>query len=468
MSRMAIRCLALSMLVVLTLIFTSIGGGVARAEEVEDETVLLPIVGNRLCNGRVAPTLFGAQMYGDTGRSSPYFIDLLESRATWVRVPVKWLKVEPVHADPPIYDWQAADTALAAVGDGCLNVIATHTAAPRWAADVSNGPVHPEYVDDLANYLGALVERYDGDGDQDAPGSPVVRYWQIYNEPDAIASWTGWAGAPEQYAAMLQTVYHAIKAASEEAVVLFGGLGYDFFDDPVMPFDPYFLEKVVTAGGDQFDMMTFHSFPLAGPNWSDQGPGLLQKTNDVRRKLDDLGLDKPIVITETGHLALSDPPLENSELQLRYVPQLYAHAIAADVEVLVWFPLYDLNNYPSYMGLLAASDPPRRRPAYAAYQFAAQELGTAEYTRSLSPTETGAADMEAYMLYDPVRGQSIVVAWLNPVHTSASRPLSLVSDQATVRDVFGNATIVTDGQDGVVDGRVTVDIDGRPVYVEME
>ena len=270
---------------------------------IEGERVLLPLVGNRLCGGPVAPTLFGVQMYTTTGETSPYFADLIDSGATWVRIPVPWRNAQAVLSDPPVYRWDAADKALAGVDDGCFNIIGTHSLAPSWAADIPNGPVHEEYLDDLADYLGALAERYDGDGDQDAPGSPVVRYWELYNEPDAITTWTGWAGEPERYAAMLQLASSAIKQANPDAKVLFGGLGYDWWDDPVMPFDPDFIRNVVNAGGVDFDYMNFHSFPLSAPRWASQGPGLLQKTKAVRAEMASLGLDKPIIITETGHLA---------------------------------------------------------------------------------------------------------------------------------------------------------------------
>ena len=36
-------------------------------------------------------------------------------------------------------------------------------------------------------YFREVVERYDGDGYKDAPGSAVVTYWEMYNEPDAWA-----------------------------------------------------------------------------------------------------------------------------------------------------------------------------------------------------------------------------------------------------------------------------------------
>jgi hypothetical protein len=37
-----------------------------------------------------------------------------------------------------------------------------------------------------------------------------------------------------------------------------------------------------------------------------------------------------------------------------------------------------------------------------------------------------------------------------------------------VRDVFGKPIVVLDGDDGKADGRVTVQVGGQAVYVEIE
>ena len=242
-----------------------------------------------MCSGVVTPDLLGLQMYGSTTRDNTYFDDLMDSRATWVRVPVSWRNAEPVNTDPANFNWASADAALAVAIDGCINVIATHRWSPDWAAYVDDGPVHADKLDDLAEYLAALVERYDGDGFEDAPGSPVVRYWELYNEPDAATSYTGWGRNPQRYAEMLKIPRPKIWDASSEAKVLIGGLAYDWFEDA----EPYpgkfrrtFLEDVVKAGGgDKFDIMNFHYYPDFAHNWADYGPGLIGKTRAIRAEM---------------------------------------------------------------------------------------------------------------------------------------------------------------------------------------
>ena len=464
------------MLIVLVALSLMVAGGSGHAASDgggASETLYLPWVGSRVCDQPVAPTLFGVQMYNGTGADSPYIAELRESGATWMRVPVSWRAVEPANTNPASYNWQSADSALAAAQDACLNVIATHGSAPAWAADVPDGPVRKQNLQDLAEYMADLVERYDGDGKQDAPGSPVVRYWELYNEPDAAIPETGWGNAPARYAAMLKVVYPAIKKASPKAKVLIGGLAYDDFQDQGGPFSRTFLRDVAAAGGgDYFDIMNFHAFPAFAPNWTTaQGPGLLQKTQAVRGEMSQLGLDQPIMITESGHFVDGKPGLESSpELQMRYVAELYAQAMAANVEALIWFSLNDLDPayYDHVTGLVTRADPPRKRPAYRAYQFAAQQLGTATFHQQLVNSATTAAGMEVYEFRDQTPKRTIYVAWLNPVQTTATKPLLLAGAQAVMRDALGASTLVRDGDDGVADGRVTVQVGGRPVYVEME
>ena len=471
-------------LTILLLAAALLAGGMFLPARGADEApsgqkLYLPWVGNRACNALPSPSLFGVQMYGPTGEESPYLPSLQASGARWLRVSVDWRQIEPHNTTPDQYDWRHADRVLAAAQDACVHIIATHRSAPAWAASNPDGQIDRTNLDELAEYLTALVERYDGDGKDDAPGSPVVRHWELYNEPD-VESQTGtaWGDAPHKYAAMLKKAYPAIKQASPKARVLLGGLAYDAFTDKGGWFNREFLEGVINAGGGgYFDIMNFHSFPTLGGYWTKQGPsllgpGLLEKTEHIRDELKRLGVKpKPIFITETGHYVKTDGSFPASpEIQARYVAQLYAQALAADVEALIWFTLYDLDYVEdvNWYGLVTKDSPPVRRPAFDAFRFAATQLNAVHYERQLSAAETGASDMEVYHFIDPARRLDIHVAWLNPIDTKSTKPLVLPGSRAVVRDVFGKPIVVLDGDDGKADGRVTVQVGGQAVYVEIE
>ncbi len=79
----------------------------------------------------------------------------------------------------------------------------------------------PQYVQDYADFVQGIVERYDGDGVDDAPGSPRIAVWQIWNEPN---HWETWPGTPAEYGLLLEAGYRAAKAADPTALVATGGL----------------------------------------------------------------------------------------------------------------------------------------------------------------------------------------------------------------------------------------------------
>ena len=175
--------------------------------------------------------------------------------------------------------------------------------------------------------------------------TPVVNYWEFYNEPDRKARQAAgyyrnsWGEVPEKYAAMLKAAYPAVKAANPKAKVVFGGIAYEKFN----LFAEDFTDKVLKAGGGRyFDIMNFHVYPEFWELHASQPPGLLEKTEKIRAILRRNGVNKPIFITETG--ATSDVAQSrkmSDEEQARHVPQLFAQTWAADVDAAIWFMLYN-------------------------------------------------------------------------------------------------------------------------------
>ena len=93
-----------------------------------------------------------------------------------------------------------------------LKVIAEIQGNPSWAAEFPGGPPHD--YDTLAQFMAAAVERYDGDGIDDAPGNIQIQHWELYNEPDNFDArlavegrgWGYWGHNGAAYAQMLKRV----------------------------------------------------------------------------------------------------------------------------------------------------------------------------------------------------------------------------------------------------------------------
>ena len=147
--------------------------------------IYLPLIYNNHDTTLNTP-IFGVQLYGNSQPSSPYYDSLIDINASWLRNYVSWSNVEPTNVTPDAYNWASADAHFAAARQdfGSLNLIGTIANNPDWASPSEQGFLYPTALNDFSEFIGALVERYDGDGLNDAPGSPVIDYWEFYNEPD--------------------------------------------------------------------------------------------------------------------------------------------------------------------------------------------------------------------------------------------------------------------------------------------
>jgi hypothetical protein len=320
-------------------------------------------------------------------------------------------------------------------------------------------------------FVVVLVERYDGDGIDDAPGSPRIRYWEFYNEPDngnvlyAEQGWGYWGHNGAGYAQMLAAVYGPVKAASAEAKVIMGGLAYDWFEDQGGPFVREFLDDVLSNGGGQyFDVMNFHYYWPFGPDWFSYGIEIIGKTNFLRSKLLSYGVEKPFICTESG--AWSQLEGGSDEIQSRYVAKLYARSMVAGLQYVTWFTLQDSAEDPRNWGLLDDSLDPK--PAYSAYQVLTTEMAGARYKRALTSVETGGwSETEGYLYTFPCRVSSkeIYVVWTN--YGEVYRPLTVAADRIRRVDKYGVATVIEDSADGKVDGKVSLTVGPSPLYLEV-
>ncbi len=428
--------------------------------------VMAPHVGSEMCYSSAPNSIFGVQVYRPSGYDSPFHDELSDIGASWLRLPVRWKSAEPENVAPSEFDWAEIDTMLAAASDSCINIVATILGNPYWASQSSEGTIYLHALDDLAQFAGALAERYDGDGNADAPGSPIVNHWELYNEPDIVKPFVLWGQTPEIYADMLHQTYDAIKAANNNAVVLIGGLGYDDFEDGGGTFSESFLSKVLDAGGGEyFDLMNIHYFPAYSSNWVSQGPGLLEKIEAIREVMDKYDIDKDIVVTETGHWVDGD---SNEETQMRYLVQMFTQAVAADVKIMTWFSFYDLVGYESQMGLMTDPVDPTVRLSYHAFKTWVDEFGDMKFVRRLPQSEILSPIMEVYEFLDPNYNKTIYVAWINPISTEVSIPLVLPHQDVTLRNPFGHSSQLNDLVDTIADGKVTIPIGARPVFIEYE
>jgi hypothetical protein len=436
----------------------------------------LPVVADDACSATRSPdSHFGIQLYGDTRRSSDLFPYLQGTNSHWMRVSVGWEQaVTVIQEDPLVYNWSNADRYLAAARDACVNVIVTIDWKIGWNSSFANAPFTPKRHAEFARFMQAIVERYDGDGIDDNPRGIVVRHWELYNEPDFDVRW---GNRPADYAAMLKAAYPAIKAASSEAKVLFGGIAYDGFTDKRNGrFVRSFFDEVLKAGGGPyFDIMNFHYYPGFRRDWTTtNSTGLPEKLAAIRALLTKHNLNKPVVVTETSWPSNSlDGSPSSQEDQSRYLVQLFAQGLANDIQVMIWWLLQDSVNSDGTLaerqsGLITATDPVTPKRSYNVFRAANTWLGHARYVATASAV-TPSNNLEAYQFRSTINGERFFVAWLNPVTTTTTQPFQIAAARATVFNKEGvQISTHTDAGDGAADGKVTVQVGGSPVYIFID
>ncbi len=140
-----------------------------------------------------------------------------------------------IERSPGEFDWGPLDNLVAEYqAAGFTGIQLLLTAESPWASADPPGLFHPgstfpkeEYLDDYAAFVGRFVERYDGDGTNDAPGLLYpVHHFGIERE------FTGfWPSSAEDYVRLLRIAYPAIHAADPQARVLLAAiLMVDVFD----------------------------------------------------------------------------------------------------------------------------------------------------------------------------------------------------------------------------------------------
>lgn len=298
-----------------------------------------------------------------------------------------------------------------------------------------------------ANFVFTTVERYRPRGllarQQGWPRQVGVRYWEVWNEPDYYLFWTG---TVEEYYRLLEVAYKSIKSADPQATVMLGGLA--FYEQRV-----WFPSLLRQAGGDParayFDVFSFHHYQNIY-----RSEQLIQQ---ARATLDRFGLAKtPIWITESGvsvwddypataHEVAPDTPLRGTMVeQAAYIIENSALAFYNGVERYFHFQLHDdCGDGPSSAYGLRQNFSPhacnpaegKARPAYAAYQLAAEQF------RDLTPLwRDKQYEQDRLAFYRPGDKSRLVVLWASQGLT-ATASLSATGETAQLYWVEPSETL---------------------------
>jgi hypothetical protein len=347
-----------------------------------------------------------------------------EAGVAWTREELPWDLIEPNDDDfRGVYD---ADLRLAAEqGFGIIGMLLT---TPAWARDGAcsgNYWCPPANVNEYAEFAAWMVERYDGDGRDDAPGSPRVAYWQLWNEPNDTALWPNIGGGADarklRYGQLLVAAYQAIKAADPTATVLSGGVyiydgscagglcdGLNFFNAAGGVF------RQLPAARQAFDIFAIHPYI---PDRRPDDPAIPRiitvegRIRNTRAWLDDPAVgrpDAPLWISEIGWCSAPGACPGGAQIseaqQANYLARSLVIAQQNGVQHASWFQLEDAFDDPGRLWGNAAilrqynGATYPLKPAYSAYRTLATQLAGA------SPVGTGPLHTHSYDPANPFVG----------------------------------------------------------------
>ena len=422
--------------------------------------------------------------------------------ARWLRTGISWDGIEPNDidlTDPANGNWP--DSSLRQLVEEGFKLILTVYTNPDWVVETmpinpgtgkpyNCGPFDYQDLSEFEEFMRALAERYDGDGYNDAPGSPVIEHFEMYNEPDKLFThaWAGcWAGDGDpsygtRYAQALSYAWRGVHDANPNAKVLFGGMGAeegtggDFDRDGGDWLDDV-LGYIQANSGDYFDWMNIHAYWAFRARWVQWGVDIIGKVTYFRQRLARFGLDKPMVVTETS---LPSDNYGSDELQSRYAVQVFARSFAVDVEGTTWHRLQDMPGESAY-GLLDLDGNPKM--SYWAYKTTTDELAGTQYVRVLTSLEDigSTSGIEGYVFTSP-SGSKMMVLWCDSDTTvqrafpvAAGGHLRVVekqkyNDTYPDTEVPGTVREITDGSGDDLgppgDGKVTIQITASPIFAQ--
>ncbi|MBU1680773.1 MAG: glycoside hydrolase family 44 protein, partial [Bacteroidetes bacterium] len=210
------------------------------------------------------------------------------------------------------------------------------------------------------NFVKAVVERYDGDGINDAPGSPIVKYWQVDNEPNS----PNWNDTPENYAKLVKNTYESVKASCDSCIVVLGGAMTDD-QNPNVDFESWYdsvlieLQQLDTSGKQYFEIVDIHNYGDAFGDYKNN-----RKTfNTFNNLLQQYGYQNiQFVVTEEGTYSGQPASMmfagiyQSEANQAQDLVKRYVFSMATGIKQIYWFRIKEMGsttvplNFPSYEG----------------------------------------------------------------------------------------------------------------------
>jgi len=397
-----------------------------------------------------------------------------------------WPNVQPSKSevDQGIFNWSESDNILATYPEGFMNVqnLVAFPARKTDTGEFVETFSFPSYEagQDYKKFVQKAAERYDGDGQEDAPGlkSPV-KYWQVDNEQDLKSN--DWRG----YADVLKLSYEGIKSTCPDCKVVAGGLGGE-----LKGLATFLKPALDSLQGQYFDVLDYHCYG-AKNEWKKCG----DLAEDIRKAFPGKNLEIWLSETGTWSGAPSYPPnlpedSEQSEAdQAAALVKFNVYPLAKGVKKIFWaWGIIEgfggpENNIFDNTGLiydgLGTKDLGRgvKKLSYYTYRKLIEELEGADLNNIGTVSEGSVYAYKFNRIYGKDKGRPVWIAWSESadikdvligelagreVLTTESIPKYKKGKEAEEADLFREGRVKVASGD-----KVPLPSGGIPVYIEI-
>ncbi len=417
------------------------------------------------------PSPYGMNMYfTNAGRNDAEVSQLVPLAQAidvhWSREQLSWASYD-LSWGPPFFDQRintVVQSGFPIYATLCTTPDRFSTQECKDWADANGRPRYfcpPANPADFAAWAGEVTERYDGDGYLDAPGSPRIPYWEIWNEPDVMDTWLPQPD-PATYASMLCQSYQAIKAADPTAKVMIGGIaGFDTVGRDG------FMDAVVANGGwPCFDILAYHLYDFPYPPEEPGAVWSMTAVSDmVMNWLAAHGGGKEVWANEFGWSTCTGQSECNTEdEQANYLIRAHPLLMGHGFTHLDAVQLKDiLGGMPTPYQEMAILRPDfTGKPSYYAYGVLMQLVGDAQFIGEgqLLDVHDSWSDRYDYTYYNSSDGTLTDILWQLQDQASYSFWVGSTVSQVYLYDRDGTYQVLTP-----VGGYVTVTLSPRPCYL---
>lgn len=372
-----------------------------------------------------------------------------------------WNVIEP---EKGTFDWSMSDQVVGAVGEANMTLAGVIQPFASWDQDsVPEGCTSRDFAyydykadsptdwDEYKVFLTALVERYDGDGDEnDMEDLTVpVHIWEIGNEYDGSCG--GNLNEAENLYELQKVSYETIKAADSKAIVLNAGA----LETSSTVVDPNFWEDFFELGGGNYmDAFNMH-FNTAKGGASDSTTSQFKKNvmhfEDLMAKV---GLDLPIWITEfgtySGDPAGSPPDEQSRDFQAAWHMEASVFSLAHRVEK-IFIDFIGKDGDAIGGSALYDEDTGTLREFATTLRTIEEKLGDFDSVEYIGDTEPGEEELGQYLF--TTDGKEVYVLW------EGSTPTDLTGT-VIVTDMYGN--------ESTMDASEIEFSEDTPIFVEKD